>query len=461
MKTTLKVLSLLSLALFLTFCKSDPNIEQAKMDLNRQDFDAAIAAAEKAIEMTPESGMGYYYKGLAYKGKASSAETVAGRTEWFEAMIEQFAIANDKFNAMEKVPSEAKNIEQEKVMLWANEFNEAVKIAQSDSLKAIDGKLDQAVAHMDNAKVIMPDSLNNYIVATEVYLMAGQKEDALSSLEYIKDNAADEADANTFLRIALLQKEIASIDAANKTLIQGRERFPENVSLVQQLAQNYLEQEKTDEALAVVKELITIDPDNPQYRLVYGTQLYQSVDVLVDQLNAKYDTLFDLDQEYKKAARISNKAEREQKTAEIEEKRTQVQQDIEEITAKSDDLTAKATTELMKVSELRPNDHDVQYTIAVIYQNKAAALQQQRDNERDNEKAMALDAKAKEQLEKGLQYYEKAAELIENDIAEAGSEEEKVQLMNRQRDYWTALFRVYTNLGMNDKAMDAMEKAGM
>lgn len=461
MKKTLNVLSLVALTLLLTFCKSDPNIEQAKMDLNRQDFEAAIAAADKAIELTPETGMGYYYKALAYKGMAEAENDVAARTMAFKLMAENFTKAKDVFLSLEKAPAELLQIDQNKVTIWAREFNEAVKIAQSDSLQAIDGKLDEAVSHMDNAKAVMPDSLVNITVATELYLMNDQKDLALSSLQEYKDNPNVEPDENTYIRIALLQSEIADNKTALATLDEGRAKFPENVSLVQQTAQILLEEGETERALQVVKRLIEIDPTNPQYRMVYGTQLYQSVDVLADELAAQYDVLFDIDQEYKKAARITNKAEREAKIAEIEKQRADVQSKIDDIQMREDDLTAEATSQLIKVSELRPNDHTVQYTIAVIYQNKAAGYQKQRDNELDNKKAAALDDKASEQLKKALGFYEKAADLIATEITNEKDAAVKTELMEREMNYWNSLFRVYTNLGMTEKATEAMEKAGI
>jgi|AntRauMFilla1563_2_1112583.scaffolds.fasta_scaffold00673_3 tetratricopeptide (TPR) repeat protein len=461
MKKTLNVLSLVALTLLLTFCKSDPNIEQAKMDLNRQDFSSAIAAADKAIELTPETGMGYYYKALAFKGMAEAENNASLRTESLKKMAEYFSMAEDKFSVLEKVPAELELIDQNKITLWAREFNEAVQIAQSDSLKAIDGKLAEAVAHMDNAKVIMPDSLNNVVVATELYLMNGQKDMALSSLQEYKDNPNVEPDVNTYLRIALLQAEIADNKTALATLNEGRAKFPENVQIVQQTAQLLLEEGETEKALTVVKQLIEIDPSNSQYRMVYGTQLYQSVDVIAQQLADQYDILFDLDQEYKKAARITKKAERESKVAVIEKQRVEIQSRINEIQEREDVLTAQATEQLIKVSELRPNDHSVQYTIAIIYQNKAAAYQKQRDNELDNKKAAALDEKASEQLKKSLGFYEKAADLIGQEIAEEKDATNKAELMERQQGYWNSLFRVYTNLGMTEKATVAMEKAGI
>jgi hypothetical protein len=33
--------------------------------------------------------------------------------------------------------------------------------------------------------------------------------------------------------------------------------------------------------------------------------------------------------------------------------------------------------------------------------------------------------------------------------------------MEREQGYWNSLFRVYTNLGMTEKATAAMEKAGI
>ena len=67
-----------------------------------------------------------------------------------------------------------------------------------------------------------------------------------------------------------------------------------------------------------------------------------------------------------------------------------------------------------------------------------------RNNTVDNEVAQQLDNEARQNLQEALIYYERAAELDPDDT-----------------ETWQSLFQVYTTLGMEEKAMEAMEKAGL
>jgi len=79
-----------------------------------------------------------------------------------------------------------------------------------------------------------------------------------------------------------------------------------------------------------------------------------------------------------------------------------------------------------------------------VYTNKAAILIIRSNYERDIEKSNELRAQASE-------IYEQALEPLEAGVAIDGE----------NTNLWNQLFQVYTRLGMNDKAAEAMEKAGI
>ena len=116
----------------------------------------------------------------------------------------------------------------------------------------------------------------------------------------------------------------------------------------------------------------------------------------------------------------------------------------EELREQIDMLTKRAEEALVAAAEIEPNNPMIFNTLGVVYQNKAAALFDLRNNTVDNDEAMSLDELAKAEATLAMENYERAAELDPENPS-----------------YWESLFRIYTSLGMLEEAEAAMEKAGM
>ena len=138
--------------------------------------------------------------------------------------------------------------------------------------------------------------------------------------------------------------------------------------------------------------------------------------------------------------RNASGSEQEQIESEIDE----LQSLINRKETDADELVEIAIREMKKVIELVPNDESANFILGIIYQNRAASLFDRRNNTEDNEEAQRYDEMARENLEQSLVYYERAAEINPDNP-----------------ENWQSLFQVYTILGMEDKAEEAMEKAGM
>ena len=205
---------------------------------------------------------------------------------------------------------------------------------------------------------------------------------------------------------------------------------------VQFLADAYIQAGERDRAISLVEELIENEPENPQYRRVLGTQVYQSVERISNEVSTLYEELFELRQ----AARNQRGQELEQTQSEIEALESEIEAQEQEI----DELSEISIREMSKVVELVPDDESANFILGIIYQNRAANLFERRNNTTDNEQAAEYDERAKENLEQARQYYERAAEINPDNP-----------------ENWQSLFQVYTALGMEEEAEEAMQKAGM
>ncbi len=108
------------------------------------------------------------------------------------------------------------------------------------------------------------------------------------------------------------------------------------------------------------------------------------------------------------------------------------------------ELSDRAEEELLQVAEKQPEDDRVYNYLGIAYQNRYAILFEKRNITADNELASEYDKQAKDELRQAMEYYEKAAELNPDNT-----------------QYWDVLSRIYVTLDMQEKAEEALEKAGM
>lgn len=156
---------------------------------------------------------------------------------------------------------------------------------------------------------------------------------------------------------------------------------------------------------------------------------------MINRVSDLYEEHFDLRQ----AARNQSGDQLAETEAQIETLEVQ----IDEIETEIDELTQISMREMIRVTELEPESEDAFFILGIIYQNRAANLFERRNNTTDNQQAQQYDERARENLEEALIYYERAAEINPDNP-----------------ENWQSLFQVYTNLGMEEEAEDAMRRAG-
>lgn len=424
------------LLLFWACETTDPLVNDVQVDLVTGNFEGALETVNTAIDEDSLNYVAHYYKGIILASQAFEMQPPSSRLSVYEDAKSSFNTAKSLMQEQPETPTELEELNNSVVSFWADEYNTGVSIQNDDSLfNATEDPYETSLAHLRNAATINPDSSMTFQVISSTYFQLDQVEEAIESYEKamaLLDQPAPE-DFEYLISLYLYQNQY---EEAIELSEEGRELYPDETMFVQFLADAYIQAGERDRAVSLVEELIENDPENPQYRRVLGTQVYQSVERISNEVSALYEELFELRQ----TARNQQGQELEQTQSEIEALESEIESKEQEI----DELSEISIREMTKVVELVPDDESANFILGIIFQNRAANLFERRNNTTDNEEANEYDTRAKENLERARQYYERAAEINPDNP-----------------ENWQSLFQVYTALGMEEEAEEAMQKAGM
>ncbi len=433
----LLLLPLVTVGLLMSCEATDPLVDEMETNTVLGDYEAVLDAADRAIEEDSSNSYAYFYRGIAYGSQAQQIEQPHDRKPYYEDSREAFLEAKDWMEQAENRPVEYEEIDEIITTFWANEHNAAVEYLTEDSARATVEEPDYfALGHLENAITIQPDSALSYIVLSSTQFTQGDIEASISSYEEAIELLEDpEPDDYEFLISLYIDQE--RYDDAEELLVQAREDFPDNTQFIQFLADVYIQKGNIDEAISIIEELIADDPENPQYYRVLGTQIYQNVSEINSEISELYDRAFELEREVRSTSG--------EEQAQAEEELRQVRQEIDSLEEESAELTSIAVENMEEVIRILPEDDEAYNVLGIIYQNKAANLFEQRNSiVDDSELVSELDEQAREALQQAREYYEQAAEINPD-----------------KPEYWESLFQVYTTLGMEEEAREAMERAEM
>lgn len=433
-----KVLLLLIAPLLLVWaCETtSPLVNDVQTNLITGDFDGALEIVNTAIAEDSSNYVAHYYKGIVLSSQAFEMQPPSSRLSVYENARSSFDRAKSLMQEQPEEPEELEQLNNSVVSFWADEYNMGVNIQNDDSLfNATENPYETSLSHLQNAATINPDSSMTFQVISSTHFQLDQVEEAITNYEKamaLLDQPQPE-DFEYLISLYLYQNQF---EEAIELSEEGRDMYPDETMFVQFLADAYIQAGERERAISLVEELIEAEPENPQYRRVLGTQVYQSVERISNEVSDLYEELFELRQ----AARNQRGQELEQTQSEIAE----LESEIESMEQEIDELSEISIREMSKVVELVPDDESANFILGIIYQNRAANLFERRNNTTDNEMANEYDTRAKENLEMARQYYERAAEINPENP-----------------ENWQSLFQVYTALGMEEEAEAAMEKAGM
>ncbi|MFN1834604.1 tetratricopeptide repeat protein [Balneola sp. MJW-20] len=422
---------------FAVSCQSgDPLVNEAKDAISERNYQGALAATEQALAQNPSNVAALYYKAQAHAEIARQIPEVDARPSDYTKMRGAVETIYSISDTLAEEPAELKLSQDMTINTWAFELNSAVNIVNSDSIMNADpDAITRAVAHLENAAIVNPDSVLTFDIMSQVHYM---NNDLASAIEASKKSMSmqDTPAAMDYNRLAAYYMMQPDYESAITVLEESMETYADSVYLVQKLADSYTAVGEIAKATEAIQNLIDDEPNNPQYRLALGTQLYKATDDPNTQLTENYDKLYDLRDE-RKSASSSERSNIDKQIADLEAQN-------DELLAAINSYTEQAVEQLQKAAELDPQNITAVSTLGIIYQNNAATYFELRNNTLDNEESNKYDEMAKQELRKAVEYYEKTVELDPDDT-----------------ETWAALGRAYLTLDMKEKAEAAMEKAGM
>ncbi|MCF8260872.1 MAG: tetratricopeptide repeat protein [Melioribacteraceae bacterium] len=277
MKRLLAFAIIVSMALGITaFQCGSTEMTSAKLYIQQKKFDKAKESLEKEVEKNPKNDEAFYLLG-----------TVEAELGNYNNILENF----DK--ALEISTKNKEKIEMAKLSYWGKNYNMGVSnfsrgtnVNDKDSAATYFNK---SVEAFKTAIAFQPDSMQSYQNIVYSYLNLGKTEEAIPYLEQIIEKTGSEDSYIRLGRIYFNQGEEAraagetekSVEYYNKTinlLEKGREANPSSIDILNVLSFSYLRLDKMDVALESFKSAVDQDPENVEYRYIYGTLLLQNKD---------------------------------------------------------------------------------------------------------------------------------------------------------------------------------------
>ncbi|MFW6347704.1 MAG: tetratricopeptide repeat protein [Cyclonatronaceae bacterium] len=430
----------------LTGCASDPNIESAKLNLRNADYEGVIEAAERALEENPENPDAYYYIGAAHLDRASD-KPVPERVSDLEKAYENMMRADELYKAQEISSNEAESAVELLKNRWETEFNSGLieirppedSETAPEDYEPSEEELNTAIDHVENSYAVMQDSTISLQVISELYYTKGDVAEAAAYGERAIEEY-EEPDLALYQRQASYYQMLEQNDKLMTFLEDSREIFPDEIFFVESQVDLLRSMGEEDQAMEILAELIEINPDNPQYRLVYGNGIYNQFLSMSEEANEMYDEYYEIRSSFSDAVRAGE-------TERINELETEMDELAAEIEARNQealDIASQAASEFEAAYEQAPENPDITYTLGEINENRGLVLTNQANSlySGNDDETDALQERAQEFFSQALPYYEQTAEL----------EQDNPQI-------WLKLYGVYTRLGMADKAEEAQAKA--
>ncbi len=287
MKCTLPVVSWLLAVLILVVssgCRSNPNIEGARLDLRNKDYQRALTNINRALENEPNNAEAFLLKGDILSEMLPQVLDEAERAEYFGELMGAYS------EAVRLNPEHQLHVSRQHSALYRNEFALAMETYRdADQLggQARANLFTTSARYFRNASMILPDSVSALINEAHAYYNAGRAREASDAYELAI--ALGHTNRDIFIYLArtyeLMAVELADPDTKPeylsqmvRTLKTAWQHHPNDGEIRKLLLNAYAMSEVTAEALPFFEEIYSAEQDNRIYLYNYGTLLMHQGD---------------------------------------------------------------------------------------------------------------------------------------------------------------------------------------
>lgn len=287
---------------------------------------------------------------------------------------------------------------------WSFEHNNGVRLLQADSDGNGSGRMfERAIAHLENAIILQPDSLSSYNVLATAFYSNGLYSDAINVLyNTLEINLVPEEVKEIKEKQAFIYLESGNTSKAVSVYEDLSDDNNLSITTTHGLVNAYILDNQPQKAAQLLQNLTEEYPDQISYKETLASVKYKVFKLNADILLADNDTLADLD-------------------------------------ANIDQLLVQLT-DIKEVYESMPDNSLIEnerlYTAAGFYTNGASYLEDVRTNfELNDSVSEILIETENEYLNLSLKYWEQLAELNPDNVK-----------------YLYSLYTIYNKLEMNEEA---------
>jgi tetratricopeptide (TPR) repeat protein len=272
MKRVRPILVVLAAAVFFAvtgFQCGSAEVTTAKLAMQQKQYDKAEQSLVKQVEKNPTDEEAWFLLGQV-------------RLE-----LKKYMEMNDAYTkALEIAPTHKTNIEQNRLAIWAQLYNEGVQLYNKGRDSAV--YFDQSISDFNTAIALNPDSASTYYVSGLAYYAKGDVDIAAKRFQLATEKKAGYADAYRLLgKLTMEQaqklKEAKNDSDASNTYMKAAEYFeklvqaePADADNITYLIEAYELSGQQDKALKLTKDAVTENPGNYVYRFAYGVFLLRN-----------------------------------------------------------------------------------------------------------------------------------------------------------------------------------------
>lgn len=369
-------------------------------NLSEQQIRQQIKSLDKNISSNPEQADLYFKKGKLLTKLAQKKEDPSERVSPYKNAHQVLNRAATLYNETEASKSENEVNDLLKVT-WSLEHNQGVKLLQTENVDKPNFK--EAVAHFNNATIIIPDSAISYTMKARTLYKNQQSKEAIETLETAR-NHIENPPVLLLEKLAFLYLENNNPQQAIGIYEQAESFSSRDLNVLHGLSNAYINAGEHQKAIELLEQLIKDEPRNIVYGQSLATEFYflgkSKINSIASDLksgNSLDSTAFD----------------------------------------SVNTLFSKAEEQFSQISDANPDNLEIQERTATFYYNSASQYQ----------KLIPLISKEYQaQLqEKVKQYLSASIPLFEN----------LVEQDQQSQQIWEKLFQAYSILEMEQEAENA------
>jgi tetratricopeptide (TPR) repeat protein len=475
LNTTLLIVIFLLTVFLLSGCGSkNPGLTSAKiyLGLTPPDYEKAIEQLQIALKEDPDNTEAHFLLGKIYAEMGK-----------YELMHQEF----QKAKAGKLTQENSEELQQIRAQKWTEVLNSGIRLGKKR--KQVDKyKLDLLTdfsryqQYKDSLRAISSDLEEAERFTWDSYKMFGDAKPALEDLERILRSEAmeryrlailmDSTRYEAYLNLAAEYVHKDDLKTALDYYKKAYELKPDDSNVMNDYAITLLVAERYGEALGLYQRILEKDPRNVN-ALVNLAMIYARKGETEESLDT-YSRIISIDPEYKdayfnrgllfltkaQAKMVSLKSYRDSVEENSKDKNllSRYQSSREEY----DRLFAKAESDIRKTTEIDPTDKDAFFHLGLLYVSRAQIL---KTEEKQNQDFVWAE-----------EYFRKSLELDPNDVESMKylgfallsqrkwedallPLERIIELDPTDREAWGYLAIAYANLGMKDKAEEALKKS--